>query len=118
MYEFPPATDLQFLLGKAISHVSLDPYSIYFRLGTAQITSEDKIEYIDAAGVHRLYDCQTYRGQALHLQNLLEHRISLIESENLCLSLTFENGAILRIFSEIGRYECGHIGYENRLIIF
>jgi hypothetical protein len=40
---------------------------------------------------------------------LVEQRIIAVDAEPFCLSLTFENGAQLRIFSDDGPYECGTI---------
>ena len=110
MHPFPPAADLQFLVGKQIGQITLDPYSLQFRfVNGGQITVEGRIEHVDPAGEMHLHDCQARTGAALYLHQLLQHRITTVEAEPFCLSITFEDGALLRVFSDKGPYERGHI---------
>jgi hypothetical protein len=110
MHPFPPAADLQFLVGDQIAQIALDPYDIQFRLSSGcRITVEHRIEHVDERGVVHLHDCMSGSREALYLHQLLQHPVSSVDTEPLCLSLTFKNGAVLRVFSEIGSYECGQI---------
>ena len=110
MHPFPPSADLQFLVGETILQIALDPYSIQFRFADGgQITVEGQIEHIDEGGVKHPHDCQKRASEALYLHQLLQHPIAAVGAEPLCISLSFTSGAILRIFSELGPYECGQI---------
>jgi hypothetical protein len=113
--EFPPTSELQFLVGREFGQVCLDPFSIQFRFADGgQITVEHRIEHIQNGSVHS-YDCQSQDGPPLYLHRLLQQPIISVEAEPLRLTLTFEDGAALRIHSEIGPYECGQIyPTENR----
>lgn len=115
MYQFPPNADLQFLLGETFGQIALDPWSLQFRFADGgQITVEGRIEHVDADGLTHSHDCQKRSGEALYLHQLLEHSITAVDAEPLCLSLTFANGAILRIFTELGGFECGQINFLGR----
>lgn len=110
MHHFPPAADLQFLVGEEIGQIALDPWSLQFRfVGGGQITVEGRIEHVDKGGRTYSHDCQKRTGEAIYLHQLLQNTISAVSAESLCLSLTFASGAILHIFTELGLYECGQI---------
>jgi hypothetical protein len=112
MHQFPPSADLQFLLGKTLGQIALDPWSIQFRFGdSGQITVEWRIEHIDPDGLTHAHDCQKRTGEPLYLHQLLLQSITAVDAEPLCLSLTFANGAILRIFTELGGLECVQISF-------
>lgn len=119
MHAFPPAGELQFLVGEEIGQICLDPWSLQFRFAdSGQITVEGRIEHIDVKGLAHSFDCQTRAGEALYLHQLLQDPISAINVQPLCLSLIFASGAILRIYSELGSYECGTISGRSGIIVF
>jgi len=110
MHPFPPADELQFLIGEEVSQVCLDPYGLQFRfVSLGQISVDWRIEHVDRDGQSHVHDCQAQTPEALYLQQLLQHRITKVETEPYCLSLTFDDGAVLQVFSYDGPYECGHI---------
>jgi hypothetical protein len=119
MHPFPPTAELQFLVGEAISQIAPDPWSLQFSFESGDsITVEGRIEHVDESGVTHSHNCQDGIGEALCLNQLLQHPISKVDAEPLCLSLTFASGATLRIFSELGKYECGQIGSKQGYIVF
>ena len=122
MHPFPPGSDLKSLVGLTMTQIALDPFSLQFRFGDdGQIAVEGRMEHVDAGSVSHSYDCQQRASSgALYLHQLLEQSITAVETEPYCLSLTFNGGAILRIFTDLSRFECGHIGIakENLLIVF
>jgi hypothetical protein len=119
MHPFPPAADLQFIVGETITQIALDLWSLQFRFESgSQITVEGRIEHVDEEGHTHSHNCQNRLGEPLYLHQLLQHPISEVGAEPLCLSLTFASGAILRIFSELGKYECGHIASNHGYIVF
>ena len=110
MHPFRPATDLQFLVGDEIAQIALDPYGVQFRFSSScQISVEHLIEHVDERGAIHSYECRATSEKPLYLHQLLQHRVSSVDVEALCLSLIFANEAILRIFTEIGPYESGQI---------
>jgi hypothetical protein len=110
MHQFPSSTDLQFLLGETLGQIALDPWSLQFRFaGGGQITVEGRIEHVDEGGSTHPHDCQSRTGEALYLHQLLQHPVTAVDAEPFCLSLTFSTGAILRIFTEVGGFECGQV---------
>jgi hypothetical protein len=110
MHPFPPAADLQFLVGEEVLQIALDPYSLQFRFaGGGEIFVQGRIEHIDDAGQTHPYNCQAPIGTAIYLHQLLQHRIATVDAEPFCLSMRFESGAVLRVFSDDGPYECGQI---------
>jgi hypothetical protein len=105
-----PTADLQFLVGEVFGQICLDPYSLQFRFaGGGQITVEGRIEHLDSGGLTHPYNCQDPDGQELDLHQLLQRTISAVRAEPLCLTLTFDDRAVLRIFTELGSFECGQI---------
>lgn len=123
MHSFPPASDLQFLVGLEIGQICLDPWSTQLRFANGgQITVEGPFEHWDAEGhlhSHQAGDEQD-RG-AVFLRDLLQQQITLFELEPTRLTLVFGNGARLRIVSEEIPYESGQIyppGREEKPIIF
>jgi hypothetical protein len=121
MHPFPPSDGLKSLIGLTTTQIALDPFSLQFRFADdGQITVEGRMEHVDAGGVTHSYDCQQRASCALYLHQLLEQSITAVETEPYCLSLTFNGGAILRIFTDLSRFECGQIviAKENLLIVF
>lgn len=119
MHPFPSAAELQFLVGEEIGQICLDPYGLQFRfVSLGQISVAWRIEHVARDGQSHAHDCEAQTPEALYLHQLLQHHITKVETEPYRLSLTFDDGAILRVFSEKGRYECGHIwSSENQLAL-
>jgi hypothetical protein len=110
MHHFPPAAEMQFLVGDEISQIRLDPYDIQFLFSSGtSMTVEWRIEHIDVGGVLHSHDCTASTGEAIYLHQMLQQPVSAVDAEPLCLTLTFKTGAILRVFTETGTYECGQI---------
>ena len=122
MHPFPPASELQFLSGLEVGQICLDPWSTQFRFSDGgQITIEGPFEYLDTEGqthFHQSADAQD-RGP-VHFRDLIQRRITSVESEPLRLTLGFDTGAKLSIMGEIGPYESGQISPPSGhpLIVF
>jgi len=105
MHLFSSPDLLQFLVGKELGQVCLDPFSLQFHFDSRRhITVEGRIEHVDEAGVVHSHDCQVRDGAAVYLHQLLQHKVASIDVQPLCLSLIFDSGAILRIFTDEGQY--------------
>jgi len=73
------------------------------------LVSENSIEHVEPSGQVWSYENEAFRDPAILLHHLISKAVTVVDREDLRMSLTFSDGAILRIFSEIGPYESGHI---------
>jgi hypothetical protein len=116
MHPFPEASELQFLVGKELSQIALDPNSVQFRwFGGGQITVNDKLEHVDEDGVAHIYDCASFTGPPLLLHRLIMKQVVMLEVQPLCLTLGFGGGQRLLLRTEEGPWECGLIAFTDDL---
>lgn len=116
MHRFPSASELQFLVGKELSQIALDPNSVQFRWSEGgQITVNDKLEHVDESGTTYAYDCAAFAGPPLLLHRLIMKKVAMIEVQPFCLTLAFEGGQRLRLGTEEGPWECGLIAFTDNL---
>lgn len=116
MHAFPDASELQFLVGKELGQIALDPNSVQFRWSEGgQITVNDKLEHVDENGVVHTYDCASFTGPPLLLHRLIMKKVVMIEVQPLRLTLSFEGGQRLRLGTEEGPWECGLIALTDNL---
>lgn len=118
MYEFPPASELQTLVGEMLTQVRLDPYGLQFHLDPSHIAAEFAVEQIEPDGTVWYYKCVAAEGPQIMLHRLVGKTVTSIESEGLRLKIGFDNGAQLHLLSEIGPYESGQIGTGGQFIVF
>jgi len=123
MHPFPPAADLQFLIGLEVGQVRLAPWSTHFDFADGgSIAVEGPFEHLDVDGRLHLHQSGEEQDVApVFLRQLLRQEITELESEPTRLSLKFSNGAQLRIWSEPSQYENGQIrppGREGVLLVF
>jgi len=111
MRPFPPATDLQFLVGLHITQICLDPWHTQFRFQNGgQILIEDPFEHLEASGrTHQHQVSETQDRGPVFFRDLIQQPITGLDRQPWRLTLTFANGAVLRIASEDGPYESGQI---------
>ena len=115
MHPLPPASELQRFVGDAIGQVWLDPFQTRFIFrGGSSLVAALRVEHVEPDGRRRPYDCVASEGAPLLLHRLLERPIVAVEREELCLTLKFEGGAALRVFSDLGPYESGQIWTDDR----
>jgi len=117
MYEFPSSEELSFLVGDTLIQICLDPYSTQFRFDQCQITVEQAVEQEIEGKIWR-YECIAAEGPAIMLHRLVGKKIMAIDAQPLRLSLTFDDGAILHVASEICPYESGQISGHGKFIVF
>jgi len=110
MMPFPSLTELPDFISDEIAQVWLDPWGLRFIFSSKiEFYVENRMEHVEADGTLWLYDCQAQKKAPIVLQRLLYQKITSLNREDLCLTFSFENGARLSIYSEIGQYESGHI---------
>jgi len=111
MRPFPPASELQFLIGLEVGQICLDPWSTQVRFADGgQMTITGRFEHMDVRGLSHWHQAEEEQDLGpVYLRDLLQQRITFLQREPNCLTLGFGNGAILRIWSEISAYENGGI---------
>jgi hypothetical protein len=110
MHPFPQSSELQFLVGRELCQIALDPHSVQFRWAEGgQITVTGDMEHIDESGATHAYDSTAFTGPPLLLHRLLQKKVVMLEVQPLRLTLGFEGGQQLRLLSEEGPWECGVI---------
>ncbi len=110
MCAFPASTDLNFLIGKEVGQVCLDPNSVqlvFWNGGRIHIDYE--FEHIAEDGKSYPYDCTAYSGPPLLLHRLIAKSIASFDVTPLRLTLNLNDGQKLVLHSEEGPYECGQI---------
>lgn len=116
MHPFPPASRLQFLLGKELVQIALGFWQFQFMFDVGSISVEGNFEHVDNQGLVRRYNTDEDRLKPLYVHHLLGQKVIDCAAEPFCLTLTFERDT-LRIYSEDGPYECGQIYDEAGLLI-
>lgn len=120
MRPFPPAAELQCLLGEVLAQVLLDPFQVQFSFESARcLVAALGIEHVEPDGTVWAYGCSASDGPPLLLHRLLQRSIAAVAREDLRLTLTFDDGSALRVFSDLGPYEAGQIwASDGTLIVF
>ena len=110
MRPFPPAETLQIFLGDSLAQVRLDPFGLQFSFESGRlIYAENAIIQTEPDGRAWLYDCQTDDRPPVILHRLLGQPIRNVEREDLRLTLTFDDGSLLAILSDLNGCESGAI---------
>ncbi len=117
MYEFPPASELQALIGETLAQVRLGPHGTQFHFENCRIAAESAVEQIEPDGSVWRYECVAWEGAPIMLHRLVGKTVKTIDREALRLKIGFDNGAQLHLLTEIGPYECGQIDVGD-LIVF
>lgn len=112
MTPFPPSESVAFLLegDASISQVVFNATNMFFRLANGcQIDVELGLTYVSEAGVVFTYDTEWFGTETVHILPLIQKTIVAVETDDLEMVLTFENGAKLIVRSDIGPYEAGAV---------
>jgi hypothetical protein len=120
MHPFPPASKLQFLVGKEIELICLGQWQVWLHFGgKAHICVEGSLEHVDKAGRIRSHNFDEDRLSPFYLHHLFGQKVGMIEVEAFCLTLAFSAGDIIRIHGNEGPYECGQIyDHDGELTVF
>jgi hypothetical protein len=119
MHTFPETLKLQFLVGAELEQVCFALWQIQFNFNKGRIIVEGELEHLDKAGKVRRHNTDEDRLSPFFLHHLFVQKVRLIEVEPFRLTLAFDGGDIIRILTDEGPYECGHIYDEDgQLTIF
>jgi hypothetical protein len=110
MRKFTPEDDFSYLKGCTLTRVSIDRYQISLLFAEEiQIVLEYGLEYAPAKNSEALrYDIQVGCG-AISFHECLEKQIAHIRTDETGVDLEFEGGATIRLLTDDGPYESGHI---------
>ncbi|WP_454715104.1 hypothetical protein [Caulobacter segnis] len=118
MQPFPSETELSHLIGETLEQVRFDPHSCQLLFERAKILAVLALEQVDTDGrVWRYENIAAEAGPSM-LHRLLGLKVRDLESAGLQLTLKFENGAQLRLFSDLEPYEAGTIDGAGKFIVF
>jgi hypothetical protein len=112
--------DLSFLKGSELTQIILvTRYAVTFVFtDLTQITVEHGFEYIRRRD-NRVFSYHLQKGiEPVYFHELMEHRIEQVEVADYDLWLTFDNGDVLNIKSDDGRFEAGQIQKPGTYIVF
>lgn len=110
MHPFPPEGELQFLVGETLCQVVLDPYGVTLVFDSGRrIVCEEALDYTDPTGATYHYECEAVSSPPVRFHNLIGRKTTSVTRDDLRLTLSFESGAQIIIYSEIGMYESGQI---------
>ena len=99
--------------------VCLGQWQIQFNFDKASISVEGDLEHVDKAGTVRRHNTDQDRLSPLVLHHLIGQKVRLIEVEPFRLTLAFDGGDIIRVFSDEGPFECGQIyDKDDQLTVF
>ena len=119
MRAFPPQPDLEFLLGKELQNISFGYWNFQFSFDAGSISVEGDLEHIDHTGTLHRHNTDADRLAPLYMHHLISQSVESITAEPFCLTLHFNRGDSLRIFSDEGNFECGQIyDHKGDLIVF
>lgn len=116
MHMFPTSAELDFLIGKEIGQICLDPNSVQILFcNGGRIHIEHEFEHIAEDGRSYLYDCAACSGPPLLLHRLIAKTITSLDVTPLRLTLNLSDSQKLILQSEEGPYECGQIWLADNL---
>ena len=117
MRKFPPACDMQFLVGSELNLVKIARYSYQFGfLPDTNISVESQVDYVESDAIHT-YNIQDKVG-TIAFTELIGEKIVKLQAADFTLEMIFESGRMLRIISKGGANESGTIGSGDTYIVF
>ncbi|MES3030759.1 MAG: hypothetical protein V4820_23250 [Pseudomonadota bacterium] len=118
MQPFPPASELAHLIGDTLQQVRLDPDSCQFIFERSKILTILPLEHTEPDGTLWRYENIAGEAGPSLLHRLVGRSVRSLISEGLVLTISFDDDAQLRIFSDLEPYEAGTIYGEGGLIAF
>jgi hypothetical protein len=114
MRAFPPSADLPPFIGDTLWQIRFDPNSLQFVFESGlRLVSQDSTEHVQPDGRVLRYENEAFRDPPTLLHRLIGKSVTSVGREDLMLTLTFSDGAVLRVFSEVGAYESGQIEHAD-----
>lgn len=118
MQPFPPTSELSHLVGDTLGQVRLDPYSTQFLFERTKMLTVLALEHVEPDGKLWRYENIADQSGPTLLHRLVGDTVRSLRVEAMRLTLEFESGALLRVFSDLEPYEAGTIEGPDGLIVF
>ena len=114
---FPPRSELELLLGKAVSRISIGTSSIHFIWWEGGgIDVSGYFDHIDSSGVCREFGEGNWVDPPSLLHRLLQRKIISLETGPETLELAFDDKQLLRFYGKTNLPENGLIMFGNDLM--
>lgn len=115
MHPFPSDHELAFLTGAQLLRIDTGPYSVSFVFNDGKwILSEHAVVLVAPDKRSWRHDVRTSPHSvpdAFH--ELVGKHVCVVRASRLSLDLSFEDGCMLQVETEIGPYESGQIGHQG-----
>jgi hypothetical protein len=118
MIAFPPASDLSFLIDQTLDQISFAPFSTQFHFEKSRLISELAVQQLEPDGSIWDYKCVAGEASPSMLHRLVGKRVVNVSTEPMQLTISFEGGSELRVMTDLGPYEAGHIDGEGKFVVF
>ena len=116
MQLFPPADELQFLLGKEVSSIRFEPSGVHFVWWEGgEIHAMRDFDHIDREGTQHHFGEGMWSDPASLLHHLIQRKVTALDVKDASLTLNFDDGQKLVFFSCTGSGENGLIQFGNDL---
>ncbi|WP_156423779.1 hypothetical protein [Erythrobacter sp. YT30] len=94
-------------------------WQTHFDFDQAQLNVEWAFEHIDRMGKVWRHHHDGDGLEPVSLRRLCQQKVSMISVEPLTLTIGFGDGDVLKVFTEVGMYECGHIfDADGKITVF
>lgn len=113
MQLFPPAGELQFLLGKEIASICFEPSGVHFLWWAGgEIHAMRDFDHIDREGQRHHFGMGMWSDPASSLHHLIQRKVAALDVADESLMLNFDDGQKLVFFARAGGGENGliHLG--------
>jgi hypothetical protein len=112
MTPFPESARVQFLLNGDcwITQIVLNATTMAFQFANGcRIDVGGALSYLPPSGDRIDYAQEWFHGQPILFHSLFEKRLVDVTTNGLVMTLSFENGALLLIHSDLSPYEAGAV---------
>ena len=108
MRKFPSPQHLQFLLDgdPVVTRVTIDSFQVSLLLGNDwTIVAMEKVVWRTDDGSEQIYDIEWRDAPPVTFHKLLDRSLEAVTTDDLTMTMTFEGGCQLTVFTTVGLYE-------------
>jgi hypothetical protein len=118
MQPFPPAKNLEPLVGDSIVQIRLDPNSVQILFESGLTLLVQKRLTHECEGQDRYeYQCEAWRDGPALLHRLVQKSVVEIDRQDWSLSITLNDGSILTVHSDNSNFESGHFAHPDGSVV-
>jgi hypothetical protein len=118
MKEFPAYDALKFLVGRKVSNIIFQPFSIDIGFDdNSFLVVEHLLEHFDDNGSGQILYIKKGFGP-VRLHKIVGREVAEVDRQPFSLAIRFANGHLLKVISIPGPLESGHISREGDVLAF